>query len=68
MIQNHVLKVNCKINSLYLDILLFSDQNQHHVSEEQIISVDLSKLSNLGTYQEIHDETATERNFTSKIL
>lgn len=46
--------------------LLLSELNQHHVSEGQIIYVDLSKLSNLGTYQEIgkgYDETATERNF-----
>lgn len=39
----------------------------------KIISVDLSKLCNLGTYQEIgkgYDETATERNIflISKIL
>lgn len=35
------------------------------------MSVDLSKLSNLGTYQEIgkgYDETATEINCISKIL
>lgn len=51
--------------------MLLSDQNQHHVSKGQIIDVDLSKLSNLGTYQEIgkgYGETATERNFTSKML
>lgn len=35
------------------------------------VYIDLSKLSNLGTYQEIgngYNETATERNFISKIL
>ena len=59
----------CTINALYWDILLLSDQNQHHVSKGQIIDVDLSKLSNLGTYQEIgkgYGETATERNLQAK--
>lgn len=61
----------CKINALYRDILLLFDRNQHHVSQEHIIYVDLSKLSNLGTCQEIgedYDETATERNILSKTL
>lgn len=47
--------------------MLLSDLNQHHVSEGQIICVDLSKLSNLGTYQEIgkgYDETATAKQNT----
>lgn len=35
------------------------------LARDKIISVDLSKLCNLGTYQEIgkgYDETATERD------
>lgn len=41
------------------------------LAKDKLFNVDLSKLSNLGTYQEIgkgYEENATERNSTSKIL
>lgn len=41
------------------------------LARDKLFNVDLSKLSNLGTYQEIgkgYDENATKRNFISNIL
>lgn len=60
----------CEINVLYWDILLLSGLESAPFQPGIFTSVDLSKLSNLGTYQETgkgYDDTATERNL-SKIL
>lgn len=57
----------CKINVLHWDILLLSGLKSAPFQPGIFTYIDLSKLSNLGTYQEIgkgYDDTATERNLS----